>query len=99
MTGIMKSVVIGNVIVAVCVVGSFIWAMWLPHPEISKKPLSLAEFTERFGSSDFPATATNIYYGRSSVGLQGRAHIYRFEARLHSSRHLRHISHQHALIH
>ena len=75
-----------NVVRLVCLlvcllaVGWFVRVMYLPHPELTEKPLSLAEFNKRYGVSDFPATAKNIYFGRSSVGMGGRAYIYRFEA-------------------
>lgn len=66
----------------VTLVGLFVLSVCIPHPRVTKRPLSLAEFTAEFSRRGFPSTATNIYFGRSSVSLGGRAHIYRFEAPL-----------------
>ena len=41
------------------------------------------EYAERTGRTNyFPATSSNIWYAWASVGMGGRAHIFRFEAPL-----------------
>lgn len=43
-------------------------------------PLSLSVFTALGTGIDLPSSATNIMYGQASVGLGGRARLYRFSA-------------------
>ena len=51
-----------------------------PNTHATKRPLSLSEFKKEFGESDFPNSASNINFAVSSVGMTGRAKIYRFDA-------------------
>ncbi len=54
----------------------------IPPPEYTTEPLSLAETRQRFGEVDLPASATQIYYARSSAGFVGWLELYRFDAPL-----------------
>lgn len=42
--------------------------------------IDLKEAQDRFGLNDLPASACNICYAQSSVGLGGRARVLKFEA-------------------
>ena len=85
---ILATIIIIIVIALFCACTFFICVIWVmsrPYTRVSNTPLSLAEFNERMGKGDFPASAKNIYYGWSSVGMGGRAHIFRFEAPIEES--------------
>jgi len=62
-----------------CVIYVIVVMFW-PHIHVTKRPLSLSEFRQEFGDSDLPNSAGNINFASSSVGLGGRARIYRFDA-------------------
>ncbi len=82
---ILITIIITILIALFCAFAFFIWATWAmsrPHTLVSQTPVSLAEFTKRMGGLNFPTSAKNIYYGWSSVGMGGRAHIFRFEAEI-----------------
>ena len=59
----------------------FGWYAFAPRPYVQEfcEPTYKA-FAEKMGETDLPHTARNINFVCSSVGLGGRAHIYRFEA-------------------
>jgi hypothetical protein len=48
--------------------------------EFTARPITLSEFTNQFAGFNLPLTASNLYYARSSIGLGGRALLYRFDA-------------------
>jgi hypothetical protein len=62
--------------------GSFAYVMFVPHPSVPETPLAYMEFTNRYPEhiAGLPSSASNIYLASSSVGLGGRAHLYRFDA-------------------
>jgi hypothetical protein len=53
-----------------------------PLTEVTEKPLEYQAFTNRFPDQipGLPLTAEAIHLAASSVGLGGRAHLYRFDA-------------------
>ena len=61
----------------------FYFGVVRPQTDLTMEPLSLPDFTARFGDQDFPQTATNIFYARAtaSMGFAG-ARFYRFDAPL-----------------
>jgi len=73
-------VVIGILALVLGLVGFFVLSVFVPTRHVTKRPLSLAEFTAEFNRSDFPATARNICFASAGVGLGGRALVFRFDA-------------------
>jgi hypothetical protein len=57
-------------------------SMLRPRAEVTSQPLNAAEFRARFPDLRIPASAQNVLFARSSVGLGGRAMLYRFDAPL-----------------
>ena len=55
------------------------WGMFWPHATFCKQPVSLEEFTDQLGIKP-PPSATNLFFAKSSVGIAGRASLYRFDA-------------------
>lgn len=51
-----------------------------PQVQTISEPISARMFQSETGNNQLPASASNIWYARSSVGLGGRAFIYRFDA-------------------
>src|SRR6185369_2629841 len=51
-----------------------------PRVEVTEKPLSLPMFKALGKGIDLPLSATNIMYGQATVGMGGRAMLYRFSA-------------------
>ena len=52
------------------------------RPQVStiSEPISAQMFQSVIGNNQLPTSASNIWYARSSVGLGGRAFLYRFDA-------------------
>ena len=65
---------------AVVFVGNGIYRFSRPQVEATSRPLTLAEFRDQYGHEALPQSASNIWYAHSSVGLGGRASLYRFNA-------------------
>lgn len=61
------------------IAGCFAMARRLQVQTISE-PISAQRFQSETGNNQLPASASNIWYARSSVGLGGRAFLYRFDA-------------------
>ena len=51
-----------------------------PQIETISEPISAQMFQSVIGNNQLPTSASNIWYARSSVGLGGRAFLYRFDA-------------------
>ena len=51
-----------------------------PKVQTVSEPISVDAFRLETGNNQLPTTASNIWYARSSVGLGGRAFLYRFDA-------------------
>ena len=51
-----------------------------PQVETISEPISAQIFQSVIGNKQLPTSASNIWYARSSVGLGGRAFLYRFDA-------------------
>ena len=51
-----------------------------PQVETISEPISAQMFQSVIGNNQLPTSASNIWYARSSVGLGGRAFLYRFDA-------------------
>ena len=51
-----------------------------PQVQTISEPISVQRFKSETGYNLLPTSASNIWYARSSVGLGGRAFLYRFDA-------------------
>jgi hypothetical protein len=51
-----------------------------PRVEVTEKPFSLSAFKALGKDNDLPVNATNIVHGQATVGMIGRAILYRFSA-------------------
>lgn len=51
-----------------------------PQVQTISEPISADAFRLETGIKQLPTSASNIWYARSSVGLGGRAFLYRFDA-------------------
>ena len=51
-----------------------------PQAQTISEPISVDAFRLATGNNQLPTTASNIWYAHSSVGLGGRAFLYRFDA-------------------
>jgi hypothetical protein len=63
----------------VFIVGCFL-TMSRPHVRTTSQPVSLQAFQTESKTFSLPSSASNIWYAWSSVGMGGRASIYRFDA-------------------
>ena len=68
------------VLVLFFVIGLFM--MNRPMTQVSDHALTYQEYKEQFRGTNIPPSASNIWYAWSSVGMGGRAHIFKFEAPL-----------------
>ena len=61
------------------IAGCFAMAL-RPQVQTISEPISVQMFQSVIGNNHLPTSASNIWYARSSVGLGGRAFLYRFDA-------------------
>jgi hypothetical protein len=66
----------------ILIIGCFVLVqirLRVPQTHFTKNPITLSEFKQEFGVTNFPATASNICYASSREGIGG-ACLYRFDA-------------------
>ena len=51
-----------------------------PKTRITEQPMSRSDYIADFGNTNLPVSASNIWIASSSVGMGGRARLYRFDA-------------------
>ncbi len=75
---------IGSIIAGLVLLAVALWivrTVCFQHSYAPSGPMTLQEFENNFPRGDrLPSSATNIYFAHSSVGMGGRAHIYKFAA-------------------
>ncbi len=73
---------IATVLIGLAIMGVVALVILMQHPwtDSALQPITQAEFTNRFSRFPLPSTATNVLYASASVGLAGRALLYRFDA-------------------